>query len=301
MAKQVKKRPLRRHKRVFKHIKSFVLLPFTTLSRFLKKRKAKRELAKRNKSNQTSDAETVQPSSKKVTFSPTVHVHLFYVKAPKTPLISLKKLGSSFVLRPDEASLGKERKKKDPLLDKVLAGLQKKQTLADLRALVFQQEKPSKPTLLERQRPQSKILSILDGYSEASVSDTPARAMAESAFSETEPTEDRSHSEITEHSSGTQASHSSEELEESVNESNDSQLSSKSTPPYQARKSEKKKSTKKPDKHSKPQPTRKNATKNKRTFSRMKKYAESLDDLSSVSSKIYDILKKHGSEASSPT
>lgn len=109
-----------------------------------------------------------------VLFSDVCYIHTYPAKRNKQPSLSLKKVSDSFPPR-NLAAIAKiaGTAKETPLAKKVIQAIEKKQALVNsLKEVLHPQPKePDAQPSPVLKKPKSHILDILDGYSEASISD----------------------------------------------------------------------------------------------------------------------------------
>jgi len=130
---------------------------------------------------------TVNRAPKKVIFSSSQTLYTYPNKKSRCILFSIRKISDSYPPRNIENAMRlKGSSKETPLAKKVLANLEKRaQALHALKEILQPDKK--KPKQKPQKAPKSKILSILDGYSEASVSDAYLSPEPEDVLSEDIP------------------------------------------------------------------------------------------------------------------
>ncbi|KAI5171748.1 hypothetical protein NEFER03_1053 [Nematocida sp. LUAm3] len=292
-------------KKIIKSIKRVIFFPFTKVSSYIKKKRAKALEKKKKKKEQVEKEAPKTPSpleqlEKRVTFSPLVYIHTYRTRKKEIIPVSLKKICDSLPPHTLEGAIRlQSSKKKTALSEKILDNIDKRAEVVELfKSLVLKKHRPRK---IEK-RPRSKILNILDGYSEASASDSHNPNFSHSSTSESEISEEQasSHSDACSSSNNTpkasrisssieEEEHSDSHLEES-NESNRSSISSEK--PRKLRKKSKKRKTEKPQKK-KEKPLKKDKKQKKRSLLNLED-----DNQSSVSLKIFNFLNDHASKSS---
>ncbi|OAG31611.1 hypothetical protein NEDG_00086 [Nematocida displodere] len=152
--------------KIVKAVKNFLLMPCRAFTAMLRRRREAR--AQRRQAREADESAT--EDEKKVSFSWEATIHMYPSKKKKRHALSLKRLSSSLPPKHAEAAMRlKGSSKETPLSRKILKTIEKKKSsLEALKDLLFSRKDES---FEEPKRSKSKVMSILDGYSEASHSD----------------------------------------------------------------------------------------------------------------------------------
>ncbi|KAI5181009.1 hypothetical protein NEOKW01_1250 [Nematocida sp. AWRm80] len=310
-------------KRALKTVFKIFSMPYRAMRVVIKKRKEKRALKKETSLSTIEPVKEVPIPVKSVTFSNIVSIHEYTTRIKRKTPFSLKPITDSFPPASMEiAERLKGSSKETPLARKILSRIPVKKSSVDkAREILIPREKHR---IQFKERNKSRILSILDGYSDGSMTDPnissytakdPSEEYSENSSEQSYTTHQKSSSSTEEYSSieHTPQRYSNESISNTNTKSCTSCASSKlskttSKSSNTSSKSFKSSKPGKEDKEGKEGKERSSARKTKKskgkesssqTRSRLPFDIDSDEEMSSVSTRIYNILRKHTPRTSS--